>query len=494
MDRKMGRYCTRTIYCELVINNDYKGVYVLEEKIKKDENRVNIATLNPDEISGDDLTGGYILSVDKLASDFQYGTDGWKSDPNPPYPNAMDITFQYYYPKPADIVAQQRNYIKSFITTAENSLSSAGFANPETGYNKFFDVASFVDFMLLCEISKEVDKYRYSTFFYKEKDSDGGKLFAGPAWDFNLGYGNVDYWPMGIDYTGWLYTNVETHPASIMFWWKRLMEDSYFRNLAKTRWVNLRQNELSDANITSVIDSILILTDAAKDRNYQRWPILGQYVWPNYNWQYNTYEDEVAYFENFLFNRLDWMDNHFTGSILQPWLSISAEANRIKMNLYGDYFSKSVLGIENFTLNNAHAGMFIQSVEYRNASECIITVSADLAGSQDLSVTVSEKTINTFQDLTSNKLSTAGIGDASVSMPEITVFEANNQVHIRCSQPEKLPDHLEIRNITGQSLGIYKIRETPENIISHNLAPGIYFIVMNTQSKPQIFRIAVVRR
>jgi len=299
---------------------------------------------------------------------------------------------------------------------------------------------------------------------------------------------------MGIDYTGWLYTNVETHPASIMFWWKRLMEDSYFRNLAKTRWVSLRQNKLSDANITSVIDSILILTDAAKDRNYQRWPILGQYVWPNYNWQYNTYEDEVAYFENFLFNRLDWMDNHFTGSILQPWLSISAEANRIRMNLYGDYFSKSVFGIENFTLNDAPAGMYIQSVEYRNASECIITVSADLAGSQDLSVTVSEKTINTFQDLTSNKLSTAGIGDASVSMPEITVFEANNQIHIRCNKPELLPEQFEILNVTGQSIGIYKIRENPENIISQNLAHGIYFIVINTQSKPQIFRIAVVRR
>ncbi len=48
--------------------------------------------------------------------------------------------------------------------------------------------------MILSEVSKEVDKYRYSTYFYKEKDSDGGKLFAGPAWDFNLGYSNVDYW------------------------------------------------------------------------------------------------------------------------------------------------------------------------------------------------------------------------------------------------------------------------------------------------------------
>ena len=493
MGRKMGEYCSRTIFCELVLNNDYKGVYVLMEKIKKDENRVNIATLKPEEISGDDLTGGYIIKVDKLDPGFQYGVDGWISDPYPPYPNAMDITFQYNYPDTSEIVAQQRNYIKNFITSAENSLSSSSFANPDIGYNKYFNTASFVDFMLLNEISKEVDKYRYSTYFYKEKDSDGGKLFAGPAWDFNLGYGNVDYWPPGIDYTGWLYTMVNNNPVSIMFWWKRLMEDTYFRDLTKTRWVNLRQNELSDANITSVIDSIMTHIDAAKDRNYQRWPILGQYVWPNYDWQNNTYADEVDYFETFLFNRLNWMDNNLTGNILHPWIGISAEGNKIKIDLNNDYFSQSILGNENFQLNNAPGLMYIQSVEYLNASECVITVSADVTGLSEISVTVSDKILNTFQDLTSNKLGTAGIGDHSAQLPEIKVFYAYDQIHIMSNQPELLPEHIEILNVTGQILGIYKIEKKPENIVGIHLQPGIYFIVFNTEIKPQIHRIAVLR-
>ncbi len=492
MGRKMGGYCTRTSYCELVINNDYKGVYVLMEKIKKDKNRVNIATLNPDEISGDDLTGGYILSVDKLAPDFQFGVNGWKSHPSPPYPNAMDIIFQYYYPESSVIASQQRSYIKNYITTAENTLSNANFADPQSGYMRYFDVPSFVDFMFLSEISKEVDKYRYSTYFFKEKDSDGGKLFAGPAWDFNLGYGNVDYWPMGLDYTGWLYTNVNNHPASIMFWWKRLNEDVYFRDLAKTRWVSLRQNVLSNTSIASVIDSILVYTADAKDRNYQRWPILGQYVWPNYNWQYNTYEDEVAYFENYLFNRLDWMDNHISGNILQPWLSISADANKIKMNLYGDYFSKPILEKENFRLNDAPGGIYIQSVQYQNASGCLITVSSDLAGLSNISVTVSEKSINTFEDLTSNKLSSAGSGFPSVQLTEINIFNANDQINIRCNKPESLPDHIEIINVTGQSLGIYKIEKVPENRISHHLVSGIYFILIQTGGKPQVHRLAIM--
>ena len=79
MGSKLDPYCTRMAYCEVIVNDDYKGVYILMEKIKKNENRVDITKLKPDEISGDDLTGGYIVKVDKIDPDFVYGTDGWKS-------------------------------------------------------------------------------------------------------------------------------------------------------------------------------------------------------------------------------------------------------------------------------------------------------------------------------------------------------------------------------------------------------------------------------
>ena len=128
------------------------------EKINKNVNRVNIATLKPNEISGSDLTGGYILSVDKIDPDFTFGSDGWKSTPNPSYPDAMPIIFQYYYPKSEDIVNPQREYIKNFITEFENALISPNFKDPDNGYQKYLNVASFIDFMLLNEIT--------STFFF----------------------------------------------------------------------------------------------------------------------------------------------------------------------------------------------------------------------------------------------------------------------------------------------------------------------------------------
>ncbi len=408
MSRRMGEYVTRTQYCELIVNNDYKGIYVLEEKIKKDENRVDIATLKPDEVSGDDLTGGYILKVDKIDPDFVMGIEGWRSNPTPPYPNAMDITFQYYYPEADELVDAQRYYIKSYVTTAENRLTSPDFSDPDQGYQKYFDVATFIDQMLLCEVSKEVDKYRYSTYFYKHKDSDGGKLHAGPAWDFNLGYGNVDYWPPGLDINGWLYEMVEPHDWSIMFWWKRMMEDPYFHALAHTRWQQLRQQQFSQASIQAVIDSIINHTAQARERNFARWPILGQYVWPNYNWYGNDYTDEVNYFRTFLFNRMNWMDSHFGEPPTVPGATITPQANTLQLKLYGDYFAHPLLEKSHFTLNNAPNGLNIQSVTYVDANECNLLLSGNVANLNALSVTVSHKAINSWEDVTSNTLATAG--------------------------------------------------------------------------------------
>lgn len=188
---KMDGYCTR--FVEVIVNTDYKGIYVLMERIKRDKNRVNIEELTPSITTLPGLSGGYIIRVDKMDPDFTLGTDGWLSEVYPVYNYANRSVFQYYYPKADEIVPEQRNYIKQFITSVEVALNSNRFKEPGFGYMKYFDLPSFVDFMLLNEISKEVDKYKFSTYFIKENDNQGGKLFAGPAWDFNLGYGNVDY-------------------------------------------------------------------------------------------------------------------------------------------------------------------------------------------------------------------------------------------------------------------------------------------------------------
>lgn len=492
MGHRMGNYCTRTQYCEVVINNDYKGIYVLEEKIKKNKNRVDISTLKPDEITGDDLTGGYILSVDKIPSGFSYALDGWKSSPSPSYPNAMPIIFQYYYPKPEDIVNEQRTYIKNYVTTTEKALIASSFKDPSTGYLKYFDAPSFVDFMLLNEISKEVDKYRYSTYLYKQKDSDGGRLFAGPVWDFNLGYGNVDYWAPGVDYSGWVYEMVEPHEYSIMFWWKRLMEDPYFKNLTFTRWTELRQDVLKTDNIVAVIDSIRLYTENARLRNFERWPILGQYVWPNYNWYGNDYADEVAYFQNFLTHRLTWMDGHITGTLLKPAAGISSESNTIRLILYGDYFSHEHLKTTHFQLNDAPSNVYIQSADYVSPYECALTLSADVSTFKEISVTVKNEIVNTYHDIVSNKLATAGISQVVADLPDLRVYSSSDGIHIESLQLSLTPAEVMVRSVSGSLSGKYTIKLQNQNILPSPPASGIYIVTILQSGVVRNYKIVVV--
>lgn len=478
INRRTGHYGTRTKYCELILNGDYKGIYVMEEKIKRDKNRVNIANLKPSDISGDALTGGYILRVDKLDPDFEFDYDGWISYPEPQYPNAKNIIFQYYRPKPDELMPQQKAYIKDYVDAASGALASAGFTDPEQGYQQYFDVRSFVDFMLVNEIAKEVDNYRYSNYLYKKRDSDGGKLFAGPVWDFNLGYGNVDFWPEGIQINGWHYEMVFPVEWSIMFWWKRLMEDPYFAGFAHARWKYLRQEKLTNSALQAVIDSLVAHTAQARERNFQRWKILGEYVWPNHYWQGNDYDDEVNYFRTFLFNRMNWMDNNFAVEVIEPTAKISADANVIELKLVDDYFANAFLAKEAFVLNNAPEGASLQSVEYVSASECKLILNMNVEQAGQISVTVSSQVLNSWSDLTSHTLSADGL-NGKVAAGEIRVRITESGLQLGCIRPELLGTTARIYSSDGRLVKQFQLLKQPLQQLPFNETAGIYLLQLD---------------
>ena len=185
MARDAGRYASRTQYFELVLNGEYNGVYVMLEKIKRDKNRVNISKLNPNEISGDDITGGYIIKIDKWDGE---NLGGWYSNLIEYSNNRKEGFYQYHYPKPDDINYQQKEYIQDYINNFEKLMKSNEYSDPLTGFPSIIHWDSFIDFFIMQEITKNIDGYRLSTYLHKDKDSDGGRLVAGPIWDFNFGH------------------------------------------------------------------------------------------------------------------------------------------------------------------------------------------------------------------------------------------------------------------------------------------------------------------
>lgn len=305
---RLGVLNSKTKFVELVINNEYRGVYILMEKIKQGKNRVPIADLNPTENAGDEVTGGYLLKIDKTSGS---PSTTWKSNYTSGISATQKCEFQIEYPKLGLITQQQFNYIRNYINTWEQRLMTEDMNDPKASFRDFMDMPSFVNFFILNEVTRNVDGYRLSTYLYKNKESLGGKIKMGPAWDFNIAFGNADYLN-GWKTDGFLYKAMETEAGSkdfwqVPFWWNKLMQDASFRKAVASRWKQVRSSFLNTTSLYATIDSAQVVLKDPLTRNFQKYPLMGRKIWPNY-YVGSTLLDEVNWLKNWIQGRLTWLD------------------------------------------------------------------------------------------------------------------------------------------------------------------------------------------
>jgi hypothetical protein len=292
----IGRYAVRSRFIELFLNtdgggvsmSDYVGVYVLMEKIKRGENRVNITKLEPSDNAEPEITGGYIVKKDKLdPGDLTFSTSSGQS-------------LIYLEPDRTEITQEQMDWIKNYLNEFESVLYGTNFTDPVNGYAGYIDVDSFIDNHILVELTKNIDGFRLSTYMFKDR---GGKLNMGPVWDYNLSLGNADYLQGWIP-DGWYYSQLSNTEYP---WWRRLFEDPYFRLRYADRWYGLRKTLFDTGLLLQGIDDIVELLGEAHVRNFDRWSILGSYIWPNW-FIAQTYQEEIDWMKGWLEDRLTWMD------------------------------------------------------------------------------------------------------------------------------------------------------------------------------------------
>ncbi len=357
----MGRYATRTTFVEVFADEsggklsgrNYLGVYVLEEKIKRDKHRVDVEKLTADDNAEPGISGGYVFKKDhadqvEMGRPNQFGAPmghggfsmnrpgyptgpgGFPADPqgflppergfagNPDFQLPQGIRFlqpgqfvpgrgvtppnfplaplnrprvgpdggqvdrreiilpgqfqffqnqggdrtgregvagteaffytrqanQFFYvePKPGEITPAQKKWLKNHLDQFESVLYGPHFADPANGYAAFIDADSFIDQHLLIEVTKNIDGFRFSTFFYKER---GGKIKMGPAWDWNLSFGNANG-KQGEMPEYWYWPQLDDQQYS---WFRRLFEDPDFAQKYVDRWGELRTNVLAAANL-----------------------------------------------------------------------------------------------------------------------------------------------------------------------------------------------------------------------------------------------------
>jgi subtilisin-like proprotein convertase family protein len=342
----MGHYATRHKYCEVVLNGNYQGVYLLMESIKRDSNRVNIAKLDPDENSGINITGGYILK-----NDYWNSQDSWLLNYHPIDHPEMDVNLVYEYPKPQNISPQQQSYIQTFINNFETALYSPNFASTTSGYSSFIDTESFIDYLIVNELARNNDGFKKSCFFNKDKDSQTttAKLKAGPVWDFDWAWKNINECSIfaANDGSGWAHKINDCGPdVNSTGWYVRLLQDPNFQDALHCRWNYFRTNILSYQAITQYIDATALYLQQAQQRHFEKWGNLGVNTGtPEMEQDPATFEEQIIKFKNWIALRLAWLDENMPGNTNNCSLYLSEnqkQAIKIYPNPALDYFAISL--------------------------------------------------------------------------------------------------------------------------------------------------------
>jgi hypothetical protein len=286
LSRMVGMAWTpRTQFVDLELNGAYQGVYQLSEHVRIGTDRVNIQEMRSSDTSATAITGGYLLETDeRRGEDFCF--------------NSTITAMVFCVGNPETLLqpawAKQRAYITGYIAKTDSAIFGPQFADTTVGYAAYIDVESAINWYLIQEIVKNVDgNFRFGSFMHKPR---GGKLTFGPVWDFDLAIGNVNY--QGADTpTGWYARNT--------MWYTRLFEDPAFRARVQARWNELQRNNVP-RDLQRLIFSRGNYLGLVQKRNFQRWPILGTWVWPN-RVVTGTYEGELSAADNWLRTRLAWM-------------------------------------------------------------------------------------------------------------------------------------------------------------------------------------------
>jgi hypothetical protein len=288
--RQMGQPAPAFRYLELVINNNYRGIYMLVEKVQLGMDRMVVPPLKQDSTG---LHGAYLLEIDR---------NGIKS----PYPLSNDSEFEHlYYSINQPKWARKNGYAKQLIMDQYREFERRLFERKD--YLEVIDMDSFIDYLIITEFCKNVDGYRLSTFLLNPDIADSIPRFRiGPIWDFNLTFG-LSYLKEGHSAEGL----VCQYDRTIPFWWNTLFNEQRFRNRLITRYEQLRQGTLSEANVRQTMDSTLSLFSGSMDNNFRKWEIFGVHdFWPNYH-HTGSHDEEITLMSDWISDRFKFLDDHF---------------------------------------------------------------------------------------------------------------------------------------------------------------------------------------
>ena len=322
LGREMGLPAPRYAFAEVYINQadravaqeDYQGIYMVVETIKNNKDRLDLAQLEEGDVAPDVISGGYIFKFEWAASEqptltcsgseplggafggFGFGMGTGMPGAMGGQPAAAGTCWtDLEVADPDPLAPAQADFLTGYIQQFHDALHESTFAT----YSQLIDTGSFVDVFIINELTRNLDAYTRSAYYYKDR---GQPIFAGPLWDFNLtlgmGFGT------NLEVEGWQFE--ERNVASD--WFRILGSDPEFMARVSQRWAELRPTLLSEAALTQRIDALAAPLASAAVRDFARWPVAdvaqGIFQIPTEP----TWEGQLEVMRTWLGERLAWLD------------------------------------------------------------------------------------------------------------------------------------------------------------------------------------------
>lgn len=246
ISRQILDWAPETRLCEVYLDGEYQGVYVMIESIKNDPARLDLTDYGL--LSG---RTAYILKRDRDNTEEcliqSYGLiNGYTS-----------YQMSIIYPKAENLTEDQQKYICDDISRFEEALYSDYFDDPNLGYAAYIDVDNFVDYYIINEFTMNSDASYLSTYIYKDA---AGKIRM-TVWDYNNAFNNYM----------WDDKPTDEFLVAESNWYNRLFQDKAFTDKVIARYIELRQGVLSEDALLAQIDEYILTLGDAIDRNFEVW-------------------------------------------------------------------------------------------------------------------------------------------------------------------------------------------------------------------------------
>ena len=293
--RRMGqKYVPWSKPVDVIVNGEYRGNYQLTDQLSIDRNRIDIMEMEPGDIEGEELTGGYLLELDGYASQ----EASW-------FTSAAGNPITIKSPDDNDIVPEQAEYIRRQFNLMEAKILASNFDDPVLGFRSRLDETSLLQYFLTEELAGNPDAF-WSCYMTKERNEDFFRV--GPVWDFDNAFDN-DYRNYPTNDLGDFLSLARGGAGNSRALLKRMFSDQALRDSMAAMWNAAREHSgITAESLTAYIDSTAAEMMQSQRLNFMRWPILDQLIQVNPR-AGGSYEVEVGWMKEYVENRISWLDS-----------------------------------------------------------------------------------------------------------------------------------------------------------------------------------------